>query len=109
MLRMGLKPEDVAHIADLARLHLTDEEQALFLDQLSSILDHITSLQALDTTAIPPTSSVLPPRSALREDEPRPGMGLEALMQNAPDQVARQFRVPPVLEDQTEPVEREQT
>ena len=104
---MSLSLEDVAHIAELARLQLTEAEQERFLGQLSSILDHVAQLQALDTAAIPPTSSVLPPRGALREDEPRPGMGLEALMQNAPDQIARQFRVPPVLDDQLEQDEGE--
>ncbi len=98
MRGMGLKPEEVEHIAELARLDLTGEEKARFREQLSSILDHVARLQALDTAAIPPTSSVLPPRSVLRADEPRPGLGLEALMQNAPDQEAGQFRVPPVLD-----------
>lgn len=100
---MSLSLEDVAYIAELARLQLTEEEQKRFLSQLSGILDHVAQLQALDTAAIPPTSSVLPPRSALREDAPRPGLGLEALMQNAPDRKGRQFRVPPVLDDQPDP------
>jgi aspartyl-tRNA(Asn)/glutamyl-tRNA(Gln) amidotransferase subunit C len=95
---MALKLEDVEHIADLARLDLTGEEKEQFREQLSSILDHIAQLQALDTAAIQPTSSVLPPRSVLRADKPRPGLGIEALMQNAPDQEASQFRVPPVLD-----------
>ena len=97
---MSLSLEDVAHIAELARLQLTEEEQKRFLGQLSGILDHVARLQALDTAAIPPTSSVLPPRGALREDTPRPGLDLEALMQNAPARKGRQFRVPPVLGDQ---------
>ena len=95
---MALQPEDVEHIADLARLDLTGEEKERFREQLSSILDHIAQLQTLDTAAIPPTSSVLPPRSVLRADEPRPGLAIDVLMQNAPDQDASQFRVPPVLD-----------
>ena len=95
---MGLKSEEVEHIAELARLDLTGEEKVRFREQLSSILDHIAQLQTLDTSAIPPTSSVLPLRSVLRADEPRPGLGIEALMRNAPDEDSGQFRVPPVLD-----------
>jgi aspartyl-tRNA(Asn)/glutamyl-tRNA(Gln) amidotransferase subunit C len=95
---MGLQPEEVDHIAELARLNLSGEEKTRFREQLSSILDHIAQLQTLDTTAIQPTSSVLPLRSVLRADEPRPGMGIDALMKNAPDKDAGQFRVPPVLD-----------
>jgi aspartyl-tRNA(Asn)/glutamyl-tRNA(Gln) amidotransferase subunit C len=95
---MPLTLKEVEHIADLARLELTDEEKARYREQLSAILDYVAQLRELDTTGIPPTSSVLPPRSALREDEPRPGLSLEELLRNAPDAEAGQFRVPPVLE-----------
>ena len=95
---MPLTLKEVDHIADLARLELTDEEKARYREQLSAILDYVAQLRELDTTGIPPTSSVLPPRSALREDEPRPGLSLDELLRNAPDTEAGQFRVPPVLE-----------
>ncbi|HBA91683.1 MAG TPA: Asp-tRNA(Asn)/Glu-tRNA(Gln) amidotransferase GatCAB subunit C, partial [Anaerolineaceae bacterium] len=45
-----------------------------------------------------PTASVLPPRSVLREDEPRPGLPIEDVLRNAAQTDDRQFRVPPVLE-----------
>jgi len=89
---------EVEHIASLARLNLTDAEVARFREQLSAILDYVAQLQALDTSDIPPTSSVLPPRSVLRQDEPHPGLALDALLANAPQVEADQFRVPPVLE-----------
>jgi aspartyl-tRNA(Asn)/glutamyl-tRNA(Gln) amidotransferase subunit C len=95
---MPLTLKEVEHIANLARLELTDEEKARYREQLSAILDYVAQLRELDTTGIPPTSSVLPPRSALREDEPRPGLTLDELLRNAPDVEAGQFRVPPVLE-----------
>lgn len=95
---MTLTIEEIEHIAELARLILTEEEKSLYREQLSAILDHFTSLQALKTTDIPPTSSVLPARSALRLDEPRPGLSQEDLLRNAPEVEADQFRVPPVLE-----------
>jgi aspartyl-tRNA(Asn)/glutamyl-tRNA(Gln) amidotransferase subunit C len=96
---MTLSEEEVKHIAELARLYLTDAEKILYREQLSSILAHVARLQALDTADIPPTSSVLPPKTGLREDEPQPGLSLEELMKNAPHTEGRQFRVPPVLDD----------
>jgi aspartyl-tRNA(Asn)/glutamyl-tRNA(Gln) amidotransferase subunit C len=93
-----LSAAEVEHIAALARLDLTSEEAARFGEQLSAILDYVAQLQALDTAAIPPTSSVLPPRSVLRPDEPRPGLALDELLANAPQVAEDQFRVPPVLE-----------
>jgi aspartyl-tRNA(Asn)/glutamyl-tRNA(Gln) amidotransferase subunit C len=95
---MTLTLEEVEHIADLARLDLSEVEKARFREQLSAILDYAASLQALDTTDIPPTSSVLPARSVLREDKARPGLSLEDLLRNASDLESAQFRVPPVLD-----------
>jgi aspartyl-tRNA(Asn)/glutamyl-tRNA(Gln) amidotransferase subunit C len=69
-----------------------------YSEQLSAILDYFAQLQELDTADIPPTSSVLPPRSVLRADQARPGLSLEELLRNAPDAEDDQFRIPPVLE-----------
>lgn len=95
---MTLTLEEVEHIAELARLSLSAEEKARYREQLSEILDYAARLQSLDTGGIPPTSSVLPARSVLREDEPRPGLSREELLRNAPDAENNQMRVPPVLE-----------
>lgn len=95
---MKLTLEEVEHIANLARMRLTKGEKARFREQLSDILDYAARLQAVDTSAIPPTSSVLPARSVLRIDEPRPGLSLEDVLRNAPETEKNQFRVPPVLE-----------
>ncbi len=95
---MPLTLKEVEHIANLARLDLTDDEKARYREQLSAILDYFTQLSELDTGGIPPTSSVLSPRSVLRDDEPHPGLSLEDLLRNAPDAEAGQFRVPFILE-----------
>ena len=95
---MTLTLEEVEHIALLARLQLTEEEKRRYQVQLSAILDYAARLLALDTEGILPTASVLPLRSVLRLDEPRPGLDLAALLANAPDVLDDQFRVPPVLE-----------
>ena len=95
---MSLTLEEVEHIADLARLCLTDEEKGRYRLQLSAILEYVAQLQALDTFGIPPTSSVLSPRSVLRPDEPRPGLSTQSVLSNAQQVESDQFRVPPVLE-----------
>jgi aspartyl-tRNA(Asn)/glutamyl-tRNA(Gln) amidotransferase subunit C len=95
---MSLSSAEVEHIAELARLKLTTEQKALYQKQLSAILDYFAQLQKLDTAGIPPTSSVLPPRSVLRSDEPRPGLSRQDLLVNAPETTGDQFRVPPILD-----------
>jgi aspartyl-tRNA(Asn)/glutamyl-tRNA(Gln) amidotransferase subunit C len=95
---MILSREEVEHIANLARLELSEEEKERYREQLSAILEHVKRLQSLDTSDIPPTSGVQPERAGLRADEPRPGLLLADLLRNAPDHEDRQFRVPPVLE-----------
>ncbi len=95
---MKLSLDEVEHIAELARLRLSEDEKARYREQLSEILDYAARLQAVDTSGISPTSSVLPARSVLRKDEPRPGLSLEEVLRNAPETEKGQFRVPPVLE-----------
>lgn len=93
----SLTRTDVEHIAQLARLHLTDEEKERYQEQLSNILDHISKLQELDTSNVQPMSSVVVEQSRLREDEPGSAMPQQDLLRNAPDVADDQFKVPPVL------------
>ncbi len=95
---MKLTLEEIEHIAELARMRLSDEEKARYGEQLSDILDFAARLQAVDTSGISPTSSVFPARSVLRADEPQPGLSLQDALRNAPDTEKDQFRVLPVLE-----------
>lgn len=95
---MKLSREQVEHIAELARLALSDEERALYQEQLSAILEHFERLQELDTEAIPPTATVLPLRSVMRADRPQPPSPREDILANAPAAEEGCFRVPPVLE-----------
>jgi aspartyl-tRNA(Asn)/glutamyl-tRNA(Gln) amidotransferase subunit C len=89
---------EVEHIAELARLSLLDEEKALYQEQLSAILEYAERLQALDTSAIPPTATVLPLRSVMRADEPRDSMSREDVLANAPQVEADSFRVQAVMD-----------
>jgi len=98
MTAMPLTLAEVEHIAALARLRLTSEEKARYREQLSAILDYMTMLKRLDTSAIEPTATVLPLRTVLRPDVVTPSLSPEILFANAPAAEAQMFRVPPVLE-----------
>jgi aspartyl-tRNA(Asn)/glutamyl-tRNA(Gln) amidotransferase subunit C len=95
---MPLSVEEVRHIASLARLKLTPEEETRYTEQLSAVLDYAARLNEIDTTHISPTSSVLPFDAPLREDTPRPCPPRERILANAPEQEDGMFRVPPVLD-----------
>ncbi len=87
--------ETVEHVAGLARLSLTDEERQLFARQLGEILAWAESLQALDVSEVPPMAHPLAPE--WREDEPRPGLPRERVLEEAPDPAEGLFRVPRVI------------
>lgn len=95
---MKLTLEEVKHIAELARLQLTDEEMARYAEQLSDILDYAARLQSIDTSGISPTERVSSTGNVLRKDEIRPGLSQQELLDNAPETEKGQFRVPPILE-----------
>jgi len=95
---MSLTVDEVRHIANLARLKLTPEEERRYAQQLSSILESAARLLEVDTTQIPPTATVLPLQAPLRPDIPRPCPPREKMLSNAPETEAGMFRVPPVLE-----------
>ena len=96
---MALTPEDVDHVAALARLGISAEERARFAEQLSGILEHFRALQALDTENIPPTAQVLDIRNVMRDDSSRPPLPQTVALGNAPRQEDGFFRVQAVLEE----------
>ena len=93
-----LNHQDVKRIAELARLELTADELELFTRQLGDILAYVEQIRSLDTTGVPPTSSVLN-RPVDRPDEPRPSLSRADLLRNAPDAApeAGLFKVPRVI------------
>ena len=95
---MKLSVAQVEHIAELAKLSLTNDEKAHFQEQLSAILEYAERLQALDTSAIPPTATVLPLRNVMRADEPRDSLSREDVLANAPQSEADSFRVQAVMD-----------
>lgn len=98
---MSLTREQVAHIAELAKLELTDDEMERMARQLSAILEYAGRLNQLDTDAIPPTASVIPNQNVMRTDLVTPSLPRALVLQNAPDTDAKQefLRVRAILEE----------
>jgi aspartyl-tRNA(Asn)/glutamyl-tRNA(Gln) amidotransferase subunit C len=95
---MKLTLEQVEHVANLARLGLTEEEKERFAEQLSAILEYAEMLQGLDTEAILPTAMVVPLQNVLRPDVVTPSLEREDALANAPRRDGEFFRVPAILE-----------
>jgi aspartyl-tRNA(Asn)/glutamyl-tRNA(Gln) amidotransferase subunit C len=92
--------DDVAHVAALARLRLTDDELDTFTEQLAKVLDHARDVEALDVADVPPTAHPYPLQNVLRPDEERPCLDRDAVLAGAPAIEDDRFRVPPVLGDE---------
>jgi len=93
-----LSRETVLHIAELAKLELSEQETALFAEQLSAILDYAERLNALDTDSIPPTAQAIYRRNVLRADTSRASLTPEQALANAPDRDDDLFRVRQILD-----------
>ena len=90
---------DVEHIAELARLGLTDAEIDLLVPQLSRILEAVGKLAAVDTSSVGPTAQVIVLENVMRDDVARAGMSREAALAEAPRREGSLLRVPVVLEE----------
>jgi aspartyl-tRNA(Asn)/glutamyl-tRNA(Gln) amidotransferase subunit C len=89
-----LSREQVLHVARLARLELTDDEQARMAEELSKVLDYMATMSELDLADVEPTSHVVAVENALRADEPRPSLPQDVALATAPDPADGGFRVP---------------
>jgi aspartyl-tRNA(Asn)/glutamyl-tRNA(Gln) amidotransferase subunit C len=89
---------DVAHVAKLARLNLTEEETKLFQAQLRRVLEYAEKLRELDTSEVESAAHAAPIFNVFREDEPRPGLTAEEALSNAPRQANGLFLVTKVVE-----------
>lgn len=89
--------DDVAHVARLARLDLTEDELDQFTGQLGAVLEHAEDVAALDTSGVAPTAHPLPLRNVFREDEVVAGLDRDEVLAAAPDVEGGLFRVPRIL------------
>ena len=89
-----ISEEQVRHVANLARLGLTDEEVARMREQLGAILDSIEKIQELNLADVPPTANPLNLTNVFRPDEPRRELTREEALSPAPEAVDGHFAVP---------------
>ncbi|GGA50665.1 Asp-tRNA(Asn)/Glu-tRNA(Gln) amidotransferase subunit GatC [Paenibacillus physcomitrellae] len=95
---MSIQAKDVQHVAKLARLNLTNEEQEKFTEQLNAILQYAEKLNELDTENVQPTTHVLHLSNVMRDDVVQESLPAEKVFRNAPEEEDGQFKVPAVLE-----------
>jgi len=93
----SISQKEVEHVAQLARLELTEAEKARFAEQLSHILTYVDQLQGVSTEGVPLTASVASEETGLREDTPRECLSLDKALANAPESHDGFFVVPKIL------------
>jgi aspartyl-tRNA(Asn)/glutamyl-tRNA(Gln) amidotransferase subunit C len=93
----SLSRDEVAHVAKLARLQLTDEQIDTFTPQLAAILDHAADVEALDLSGVEPTSHPYPLVNVWRPDVARDAGVRDEVLAQAPSVEDGMFRVPPTI------------
>lgn len=93
----NISRDEVAHLANLARLAVTEDELDTFAGQLDQILDSVAKVGEVATAEIPPTSHAVPLTNVFREDVVRPGLGQQQALAGAPAAEEGRFRVPRIL------------
>jgi aspartyl-tRNA(Asn)/glutamyl-tRNA(Gln) amidotransferase subunit C len=89
--------EQVKHVANLARLEISDDEAEIFTKQLDAIITFAEQLNELDTKNVEPTYHVLDMKNVFREDIKEKGLPREEVLKNAPDQQDGQIKVPAII------------
>lgn len=95
---MKLTRDQVLHIAELAKLGITEAETALIAEQLSEILEYAEVLNQLDTDAIPPTAQAIPMLNVTRPDAVQPSLTPDEVLANAPRRKDDLFEVKAILD-----------
>jgi aspartyl-tRNA(Asn)/glutamyl-tRNA(Gln) amidotransferase subunit C len=96
----GIGRADVAHLARLARLAVTEDELDVFAGQLNVILGSVARVAEVAAGDIPPTSHAVAMTNVYRPDEVRPSLPREAVLRGAPAVEDDKFRVPQILGDE---------
>jgi len=92
-----ISPEEVVHVARLARLELAPDEIDSFTEQLARVLEHAADVESLEVDDVPATSHPLPMINVFRADEVVPSIDRSEVLAQAPLAESDMFRVPPVL------------
>ncbi|KAB2331661.1 Asp-tRNA(Asn)/Glu-tRNA(Gln) amidotransferase subunit GatC [Bacillus mesophilum] len=92
-----ISSDQVKHVANLARLQLSEEETESFRNQLEAMITFAEQLNELDTDGVEPTSHVLDMKNVMREDVAKPGLPQTEVVKNAPDHQDGYIKVPPIM------------
>ncbi len=95
---MSVSKEDVKHIANLARLEISEKELDKYTEDLSNIVDYATTLSNIDVSGVDPTNHILDIKNVFRKDEVKNSYDREEILKNAPDKQAGCISVPKVVE-----------
>jgi aspartyl-tRNA(Asn)/glutamyl-tRNA(Gln) amidotransferase subunit C len=93
----AISPEQVRHVAKLARLVLDEPQLERFAGQLESILGYVAHIGEVDVSNVEPMAHAVPLANVLREDVVGPSLPLEKVLQNAPETDGPFFKVPKVI------------
>ncbi|MBW1636685.1 MAG: Asp-tRNA(Asn)/Glu-tRNA(Gln) amidotransferase subunit GatC [Deltaproteobacteria bacterium] len=94
---MKITKDEVLHVANLARLTLSDKELEVMTGQLDTILSYVNKLEELDTGTVEPTTHVLSITNAFREDRVTDSLSREESLANAPLHNGESFKVPKII------------
>ena len=94
---MKITKKEVEHVADLARLSLSDDELEKMTGQLDTILSYMDTLNTLDTSQVEPTTHVFSVSNAFREDVVQESLSQADAVKNGPQQDGHFFQVPRVI------------
>lgn len=97
---MSLSPDEVRHVAGLARLALTEDEVAALAPQLSAILDHVKQVGEVAADEVPASTHPFPLHNVLRPDERRPSLPREDVLAGAPQVEQDRFAVPRIVAEE---------
>jgi aspartyl-tRNA(Asn)/glutamyl-tRNA(Gln) amidotransferase subunit C len=96
----GISRDEVAHLAHLARIDLTDAELDRFAGQLDAVVEAVATVARVAGPDVPATSHPLPLTNVTRDDVPRPGLTAREALAGAPEVEEGRFSVPQILEDE---------
>lgn len=95
----SLSRDDVAHLAGLARIELSDAELDRMVGELGVILESVAKVQQAPTDGVAPMSHPMPLTNVTRPDVVRPSLGADAVLAGAPESEQQRFSVPRILDE----------
>lgn len=95
----SISRDEVAHLARLARLALTEDELTEFSAQIDGIIEHVQAVSAVDTTGVEPMSHPSDIAGVMREDEVHPTLTVDQALDQAPASQQERFEVPQILSE----------